>query len=77
MRSSSLNPNRKLKQVVYSRTYIPAGTTIENKQVEVRGTDELDIFDDAKVSLTEVVGTVLKRPIPANAQIRKVDLEAF
>ncbi len=76
-RSSSVDPNRKVKQVVYSRTYIPAGATIENKQVEMRGIDELDVFDDAKVSLTEVVGTVLKRPIPAHAQIRKVDLEAF
>ncbi|CAN5406399.1 hypothetical protein BH10CYA1_BH10CYA1_01020 [soil metagenome] len=73
--STVADPDHKLKQVVYSLTYIPAGSKISSKQVAMRETDELDVFDDAQSSLANVVGVIPQRAIPAHAQLRRVDLD--
>ena len=62
------------KPAVYSRTYIPAGSKIDPKQVELRETQDLELWDDAQSDVTEVVGNAPKHAIPANAQIRRCDL---
>ena len=63
------------KQIVYSRTLIPAGSKIESKEVEVRGTSDLNAWEDAATSTSELIGSTAKHSIPAHAQIRKIDLE--
>lgn len=68
-------PNAHSKRIAYARTFIPIGSRIESKQIEMRNTDELDVFDDSFTSLDEIVGANPKHSIPAHAQVRKVDLE--
>jgi hypothetical protein len=63
------------KVALYSRTYIPLGSKIELKQIELRNTNELEVWDDAKVDTVSVVGATSKHAIPANAQIRRVDID--
>jgi hypothetical protein len=63
------------KTIVYSLSYIPAGSKIEGKQLETRETAELEAWDDAEQSVSGVVGGTAKHAIPAYTQIRKVDLE--
>ncbi len=72
--STSVAPNGKVKQVVYSLTYIPAGSKIEGKQIALQAANELDVYDDAEDSLSSVIGVVSPRSIPAHAQLRRVDL---
>jgi len=75
IQSSTANDGAPVKQIVISRTLIPAGSKIEAKEVVVRKLNELDAWEDAAVSETEVVGATAKHAIPAHAQIRRLDLE--
>ncbi len=75
--STVTDPNRKVKEVVYSLTYIPAGSKILRKQVTLREADELDVFDDAQNSVASVVGVIPPKAIPAHAQLRRVDLDSI
>lgn len=72
--TGSFDPNQKQKNVVYTLSYIPAGARIEQKQVTMRSMNELDIYDDAEVLMTDVVGATPTRAIPAHVQLRKSDL---
>ncbi len=63
------------KQIVYSRTLIPAGSKIESKELIVRKTSDLNAWEDAATSTSELIGSTAKHSIPAHAQIRKIDLE--
>jgi len=63
------------KKLVYSRTYIPTGSRIEEKQIELKETSDLESFDDVQTELADVVGRTVKHAIPSQAQIRKIDLE--
>ena len=62
------------KKAVYARSYIPSGSRIENKQIEVRDTNDLELWDDAKLDTTGVVGSTSKHAIPANNQICQIDI---
>jgi hypothetical protein len=63
------------KTAYFAITYIPAGSPIESKQVEQRKIGELELWDDAVIIPTDVVGHTPKHAIPVNAQIRQTDLQ--
>jgi flagella basal body P-ring formation protein FlgA len=63
------------KTAFYSLSYIPAGSTIVSKQVQAREINELELWDDAALLQSDVVGGVARHAIPSNAQIRKSDLQ--
>ncbi|PWT98875.1 MAG: hypothetical protein C5B53_06130 [Candidatus Melainabacteria bacterium] len=63
------------RTALYSRTYIPANTKIEDKEIEERKIDKLEIWDDATSTSSDVIGHTTKHAIPENAQIRQIDLE--
>jgi flagella basal body P-ring formation protein FlgA len=65
------------KKAAYSRTYIPAGSKIEDKQIELRDTNDLELWDDAELATSSAVGNIAKHAIPANTQIRKIDIDNF
>ena len=73
-KTRTINPND-ARSAFYSRTYIPANTKIEEKQIEERKIDKLEIWDDATSTSSDVVGHNTKHAIPENAQIRQIDLE--
>ena len=73
--SVAAEPNEKLVKVYYALTYIPAGSTIESKQIEQSQLQELRVFDDSVKFSTDVVGRKAKHAIPVNGQIRSIDLE--
>lgn len=67
--------NGPTRTAVCARSYIPAGSTIESKQLEERKCDELQVWEDTVSSTSEVVGRRAKQAIPEKAQIRQIDLE--
>jgi len=77
--TNSTNPvadtSRPHKTAFYAVTYIPYETTIEAKQIEKRQIGELELWDDAVIIPSEIVGHSPKHTIPANAQIRQGDLQ--
>jgi hypothetical protein len=60
---------------VFSRSYIPGSTKIEDKHIEELQIDKLEIWDDAMSTSSDVVGHVTKHAIPEGEQIRQIDLE--
>ena len=68
------SPGDKHKVIVYSRSYIPAGSKIEDKQIALKSMNDLDIYDDAETSIATVVGATAIKSIPAHVQIRQIDV---
>jgi Flp pilus assembly protein CpaB len=62
-------------QVVCARSYIPAGSKIEEKQIEMRDFDQLQVWEDAVTTTKDVVDHATKHAIPEDAQIRQIDVE--
>ena len=63
------------RTAIFTRTYIPAHTKIEEKQIEERQTDRLQVWDDAASATSDVIGHSVRHAIPEDAQIRQIDLE--
>ena len=64
------------KTVVVARTYIPAGSKIQEIQIKESTVEELAAWDDADSGVAMVIGRSAKRAIPVGAQIRETDLES-
>jgi hypothetical protein len=64
-----------LKQAYYTVTYIPANSVLESKQIQQRNVGDLEVWDDAVLQTSDIVGHTVKHAVPANTQLRQSDLQ--
>ena len=67
--------SKNARTAIYTRSYIPARTKIEDKQIEERQVDKLQLWDDATLTTSDAIGHTVRHAIPEDAQIRQSDLE--
>jgi len=74
-RSEQSDQDGKMLKAVCARSFIPAGSRIEDKQIELEELSDLQVWQDAVTNTSEVIGHTAKHSIPKDAQLRRVDLE--